>query len=169
MCTNLPSVLPPLQAEGKPLSKCNYRRLPQALITFRAPAGDLEELEVDISTLELEGKTGAGSGANGEKGMPRRGDGAMFDRHIASMPRCHNTSTSGNNPTNPCLPPPTPVASIIPTVTVWEKVKGTSQPHGADATGEQKGAAYFFEQTDDIIPQWEQVRDGRGVDKGGTK
>jgi len=59
-------------------------------------------------------------------------------------------------------------------VTVWEKVKGTSQPHGADATGEQKGAAYFFEQTDDIIPQWEQTQkilqaNGNSFDRFGER
>ena len=86
-----------------------YNRTNQAVITFKAPIGDVETLEVDASALELGGKVGPGSGAN---------------------------------------------------VTVWEKVKGTSKPHGADATGTQKGAAYFFEAEDPdaITLTWKQAQ-----------
>ena len=57
-------------------------------------------------------------------------------------------------------------------MTVWERVKGTSQPHGTDATGEQKGAAYFFEpeinEDNDGRLDWTQVRE-EVIDQQGGK
>ena len=49
---------------------------------------------MDISTLELGGKTGAVSGANGEKGAPRRSNKTIAHRHSTEMPRCHDSRTA---------------------------------------------------------------------------